>query len=352
MADVAGLGLEAGKRPCDVADDASASAGKAAGSRRLPSSCAGASPSPRRRRRRRAADRRRRRARRGATAVEQARRLRERLLAHAKGEAYVRGMADGQRQPGAAGQYRRAGSRAEHDAPVLGGHAARPHLGRVARRRAHREDLVEHERIVQPTGQRLDRGPDAQHAAVLVEHREALVGPAAGAARRARQGRSRAPARRRPHESHATTARPPPRAPRRRRARAARGRTPPPSRAIHDAPRTRTPPAGDRRAHGGRSATSTGLCPAGPAALVHRHRRPAIDQRMRGRQAGDPGADDRDVRPAGHPARPAGGRHRATGAPGARAPCSSWHSRSLAVAEGRHPGAAEGEEDEASGTPG
>ena len=238
----------------------------------------------------------------------------------------MRGVADGQRQPCAAGQCRRSGSRAEHDAPVLGRHAARAHLGRAARRRAHREDLVEHERIVQRARQRLDRGPDAQHAAVLVEHREALVGPE----RREPLGELGRVDRARPHAAGLMDHAQPPLGlgPERHdavaRQQLAGELLLPVAPSTTRLARERHQPAiGVRMAEDPRLSAGLGL--AGPAALVHRHRRPALDQRVRGRQAGDPGADDRDVGPADHPARSAGGRSSGSGSSWGETPCSSSH---------------------------
>ena len=124
-------------------------------------------------------------------------------------------LAQRQRQAGAAGQRGGAAARADDHAFVLGARAAGPNLGRAGARRAHRENLVEHDPFTHGSGQRVDARAGTDRAAILVEHRTVVFGgehreplgqfgavdqvcPHAGAAHRLES-----PHRRRPERDHA-----------------------------------------------------------------------------------------------------------------------------------------------------
>ena len=133
-------------------------------------------------------------------AVEQAGEPAGRLAAHRERQPHVRRLRHRQLQPGAAGERRRPAPRA-HDHPrrsVAVTPPARSSTDAVAGR-ADREHLVEHQRVVERAGERVDRRPHADHAAVLVEHDRAGPGPSSAEQRqplrRPRRRPPRAPGR-------------------------------------------------------------------------------------------------------------------------------------------------------------
>jgi hypothetical protein len=86
----------------------------------------------------------------------------------------MRGMAQRQRQPGAAGQRGGSAAGAEDHALVFGARPTGANLDGPRGRGPDRQDLIEHDPLAQRCAEGLDARPRANHAAVLVEHRGLL----------------------------------------------------------------------------------------------------------------------------------------------------------------------------------
>ncbi len=84
------------------------------------------------------------------------------------------GVAQRQREPGAASQRGGSAAGAQDNAPVLRARATGANLDGPGARGPDRQDLVEHDQLAERSAEGLDARPRSDHAAVLVEHREVL----------------------------------------------------------------------------------------------------------------------------------------------------------------------------------
>ena len=106
----------------------------------------------------------------GSARVEQAGQTRRRIAADRVGETQMSGMAQRQRQPGAACQRGGSAAGTQDHPPVLRARPACANLDVAGGGGADRQDLIEHDPLAQRSAKGLDARPRTDHATVLIEH--------------------------------------------------------------------------------------------------------------------------------------------------------------------------------------